>query len=388
MEASEVKMGIVGMGNMGSIHAQHILDGKVPGMKLTAVCDVDPARLKPWADREGVSTFTEFSAMLASGQVNSVIIATPHYSHTTYGIEALQAGLHVVVEKPISVHKADCERLISAYKGDGQVFAAMFNQRTEPSYRKLKQLISSGELGKIHRVNWIITDWYRTQSYYDSGGWRATWAGEGGGVLLNQCPHQLDLYQWLFGMPNRVRAFCQIGRFHKIEVEDSVTAYLEHADGATGVFISTTGEAPGTNRLEVAGDRGKVIIEGGRFRFTRNEEGTTEHLANCKHGFTRPDVWEVEIPLQPPAVSGHIAILRNFTDAVLRGEPLVAPAQEGTRSVELANLMLYSSATGETLELPLDPTAYEVWLKKKIAGSRFEKPVTAQGPASDFSKSF
>lgn len=357
------------MGNMGKIHANNALDGKAPGIKLTAVCDEDAARLESWSNREGVHTFTDYDAMIASGEVDAVLIATPHYSHTSYGVAALQAGLHVLVEKPISVHKADCERLIAAHTDPQVVFAAMFNQRTGPAYRKLKQLLDRGELGAVHRISWIITDWYRTQSYYSSGGWRATWAGEGGGVLLNQCPHQLDLYQWLFGMPTRVRAFCQIGRFHDIEVEDSVTAYLEHAEGATGIFITTTGEAPGTNRLEVVGEMGKIVIEAGKFHFTRNEVSTTEHLATCPEGFQKPDAWEIDVPVKGPDEQHH-GILKNFADACLSGAALIAPAREGIRSVELANAMLYSSATGQTIELPLDSAAYEQWLKGKIATSR------------------
>jgi predicted dehydrogenase len=317
-----------------------------------------------------------------------VLIATPHYDHTTLGIAALKQGLHVLVEKPISVHKADCEKLIAAHTDENQVFAAMFNQRTNPQYQKLRAMIQSGELGALQRVQWTITDWFRSEYYYQSGGWRATWAGEGGGVLLNQCPHQLDLWQWLFGMPSKVRGFLSLGKYHDIEVEDDVTAYLEYDNGCTGVFITTTGEAPGTNRLEVAGDRGKVVIENKTFTFIRNEVPMSEHSRTVQSGFMRPEVWNVEIPVSGEGEQ-HIGILKNFARAVLDGSPLIARAEEGIHSVELANAMILSGCTGETLELPIDPERYRAFLQDKINNSTFEKAVVeVKASADDFSKSF
>ncbi len=253
---------------------------------LTAVCDLKAGCMEKYDD--AVARFTDSDELIASGQVDAVVIATPRYAHTTIGKAALEAGLHVLVEKPISVHKADCERLIAAHTNEKQVFAAMFNQRKDPHYKQVRKLITEGELGEIRRVNWIITNWLRTQRYYDGGGWRATWSGEGGGVLLNQCPHQLDLLQWLCGKPSRVRGFCEIGKYHNIEVEDAVTAYLEWPNGATGVFITTTGEAPETNRLEICGDRGKVVVEGGSVKFTRTEVPVSEFCATSEESFATP----------------------------------------------------------------------------------------------------
>lgn len=369
---------------MGSNHARNIIAGKIPGMELAAVCDVNAEAFKAFPD---CKSFTDASEMIRSGKIDAVLIATPHYGHTTIGIEALKAGLHVLVEKPISVHKADCERLIAAHQGEDQVFAAMFNQRTDTRYTKLKELIDQGELGKINRINWIITDWFRTQTYYSSGGWRATWAGEGGGVLLNQCPHQLDLLQWLFGMPTKVRAFCQIGRFHDIEVEDDVTAYLEYAEGANGVFITTTGEAPGTNRLEVAAERGRIIIEGDRFEWTRNEMPTSEFCRTDPGRFSRPGVWNISVPTYGTGEQ-HVGIMKNFANAILNKAPLIAPAAEGIHSVELANAMLLSAFEDRTVELPIDAPAYETLLKKKIETSTFVKETRESAAEEDFSKSF
>ncbi len=348
---------------MGKSHAEAILQGHIPRATLAAVADAAPALLAAFPQ---VRQFTSAKEMIHSGEVDAVIIATPHYSHTTIGIEALEAGLHVLVEKPISVHKADCERLIAAHRSRRQVFAAMFNQRTDPYYRKLRELIQNGELGAIRRINWIITDWFRTAAYYGSGGWRATWAGEGGGVLLNQCPHNIDLWQWLFGMPKAVRGFCQIGRYHDIEVEDNVTAFLEYANGATGVFITSTGEAPGTNRLEVAAERGRVVIESDKFLFTRNEVEMSEFSRTTTAKFAGPPTWKIEIPLSGHG-GQHREIMQNFIAAILDGAPLIAPAKEGIRSVELANAMLFSSFENRTVELPLDGRKYERFLKAKAA---------------------
>ena len=253
-----VRLGIIGLGNIGSYHAEYLLAGKVDRCQLVAISDPDPAK----ASRYPLCTaFDDGERLIHSGLVDAVIIATPHYQHTTLGIAALEAGVHAMVEKPISSHKADALRLIAAHHANPNVrFAGMFQQRVEPRYLLIRKMIDGGELGALVRINWINTDWYRTEAYYSSGGWRATWKGEGGGLLLNQCLHNLDMLQWLFGMPSRARGYCQIGRFHDIEVEDNVTAYLEWDSGATGTFISSTGEAPGTNRLEIIGSKGKLVL--------------------------------------------------------------------------------------------------------------------------------
>lgn len=382
---NHVRFGVIGIGSMGAAHARSLLSGKIPRATLAATCDSGGP---PPADLSAIPHFPSATELIRSGLVDAVLIATPHYSHTTIGIEALQAGLHVLVEKPVSVHKADCLRLLAAHKNPSQVFGAMFNQRTDPGCITIRNLIRDGGLGPVRRIQWTITNWFRTQRYYDSGGWRATWAGEGGGVLLNQCPHQLDLWQWMFGMPSKIRAFCAIGRYHDIEVEDDVTAYLEYPDGATGVFITSTGEAPGTNRLEIAGDQGRLVFENGRIEFTRNTVSMTEFCRTDPGRFSTPPVWHVQIPL--PAGNGpqHNGIIENFTCAILDGAPLIAPAAEGIHSVELANAMLMSSFEDRSITLPLDAAAYEELLKKKIAASRYVKKTAAPAPDDDFSKSF
>jgi predicted dehydrogenase len=372
MRKNQVRLGIIGVGGMGSHHARYLQEGKINRCRLAAVCDIDPTRLQAF---KGIPGYASSDELLASGEVDAVLIATPHYSHTTIGIAALKAGLHVLVEKPISVHKADCERLIAAYRRrprKSQVFSAMFNQRTTPHFARVRKLIKDGELGEIRRTNWIITNWFRTQAYYDSGGWRATWQGEGGGVLLNQCPHNLDLFQWMCGRPSAVHAFCNFGKYHAIEVEDEVTAYLEYPNGATGVFITTTGEAPGTNRLEITGDRGKIVLENGIVKFTRNEIPGNVFLKTSRESFATPAIWNVEIPIHGDSPQ-HQGITQNFVDAILDRTPLLAPAVEGIHSVELGNAMILSSLTGRKVDLPMSGATYERALKKLIATSKTRK---------------
>ena len=384
----KVRIGIVGIGNMGYAHAQQILAGKINRLELAAVADSNPNKLSRVPQVKGFKSADE---MMASGLIDAILVATPHYDHTVIGVAALKAGLHVMVEKPISVHRADCERLIAAYKGreKKQVFAAMFNQRTDSYYQKIRSLIQSGELGEIRRVNWIITNWFRTHAYYASGGWRATWAGEGGGVLLNQCPHNLDLFQWMFGLPTKVSAKCSFGKYHDIEVEDDVTAVMEFENGATGVFITSTGEAPGTNRLEITAERGKVVYENDKITYTRNEIPMGEFSRTTPHSFATPATWDVSIPAAGHG-GQHNEVLQNFTDAILDGTPLIAPAPEGIHSVELANSMILSAWLDKPVELPIDGKKYERLLKSKITESakKGKKKAVKEAAPVDFAKSF
>jgi predicted dehydrogenase len=362
---NKIRIGIVGIGSMGSFHAQNILEGKVPRCELTAICDPAAEALQRFPSVAGFLSSDEF---LSFSETDAVLIATPHYSHTTIGIAALATGRHVLVEKPISAHKADGERLIGAPRAPGQVFAVMFNQRTDPYFLKLRELVRSGELGSLRRVHWTITNWFRTDAYYRSSHWRATWAGEGGGVLLNQCPHNLDLFQWMFGMPSSVRAFCHFGRYHDIEVEDDVTAYFEYPDGATAVFTASTGEAPGTNRLEVVAECGKVVIESDQFLFTRNAVPMSEFARTDPGRFSLPETTEIRVPIEGHGAQ-HNGILENFVSAILDGVPLIAPAPEGILSLELADACLLSTFENRTVDLPIDGAAFERHLKDRAAAS-------------------
>jgi predicted dehydrogenase len=380
-----VRLGLIGLGNMGSLHCR--LLQQIPELELTAGCDIDESRLERITSRYGCEGFTDSAQLLKSDVCDAVLIATPHYSHTTIGIQALKLGYHVMVEKPISVHKADAARLIGAHKRKDRVFAAMFNQRTNPAYITIRNMITSGELGSVRRVAWTITDWFRSQSYYDSGGWRATWAGEGGGVLLNQCPHQLDLLQWLFGMPRSLHAFCRFGEHHRIEVEDEVTTLLEYPNGATGVFTTTTGEAPGINRLEIAAENGLLIYDSTEsfIRWQRNSKSVSAAIAE-NSGFEKPDMTEQTVPVDG-AGGQHAEVLKNFAAAILRGEPLIAPAEQGIHSVELANAMLLSGWRNKAVSLPISSRGYARQLKARVETST-AKDTVSQGPVADMTSSF
>ena len=258
-----VRVGIIGVGNMGMNHAVNIYDGRVKNMRLCALCDFDEAKRDRARERfPDVPIFSDFKEVIHTGCCDALIVATPHYSHAIFATEAMRAGLHVMVEKPISVYARQAESLTHVSEETGRVFGIMFNQRTNPCYAEARRIVKSGELGNLKRMTWIITNLYRTQAYYDSGSWRATWRGEGGGVLINQAPHNLDLAQWIFGMPKRIRAFCHIAKYHTIEVEDEAMIYAEYENGAMATFQVSTGEYPGTNRLEIAGDLGKLVVEG------------------------------------------------------------------------------------------------------------------------------
>lgn len=367
-----VRMGIIGIGNMGSGHATSITAGEIEGMTLTAVADTNPDRLK-WAEQNVPQAvrFETAEALVDSGLVDAVIIATPHYFHPALVRLALSKGLHALSEKPAGVYTKAVRELIDYVKTQDKTYAIMFNQRTNCVYRKMKEIVDSGEMGKIRRTNWLITNWYRPQSYYDSGAWRATWGGEGGGVLLNQCPHNLDLWQWICGMPCKVRAFTHNGKWHDIEVEDDVTAYVEYPNGATGVFITSTGDAPGTNRLEVTMDGGKLVCDGEKLTMYKLSEFVDDFSAHYKGGFGNPDCEEIEIETDGENPQ-HAGVLRKFAAHILTGAPLVAPGIEGINGLMISNAMHLSSWTGKMVDLPIDEEKFLAELNKRRATSRMK----------------
>lgn len=350
-----VRLGIIGIGNMGSGHCGSILEGKVPELTLVAVADRKESR-REWAKEnlpETVQIFEEGDDLILSGCCDAVLVATPHYDHPRLVMMALENGLHALCEKPAGVYTKQVRKMNEAASKSDLTFAMMFNQRTNHIYRKMYEMVHSGEYGAIKRVNWIITDWYRTQAYYNSGGWRATWAGEGGGVLLNQCPHNLDLLQWICGLPVKVQAFCHIGKWHDIEVEDDVTAYLEFENGATGVFVTTTGDAPGTNRFEITMERGKLVSENDELTFYELDVNEREHCFTTKEGFEKPSGHLVELETDGENLQ-HVGVLRAFAANILRGEPLVADGKEGINGLTLSNAMHLSSWLGRPVEIPFD----------------------------------
>ncbi len=375
----KVRYGIVGLGNQGSFYALKVFDaGVAKEAEITALCDINPRKieiLKEKTEAKNAVYFTDYKEMLDSGLCDVVLVETPHYQHPEIVMECLKRGIHVICDKPAGVYTKQVREMNEMAAKTDTVFGMMFNQRTNCLYRKMKELIENGEIGEIQRVTWIITDWYRTQTYYDGGSWRATWSGEGGGVLINQCPHQIDLLSWVVGMqPKQVNGFCKYGRWHDIEVEDEVTAYFEYENGATGVLITTTGEAPGTNRFEVSGTKGKLLCENKKLYLTKNSEDSQVWAKTSEHGYKKPpsETIEVETDGENPQ---HAGIINNFTAHLLHGEPLFVDGKEGINGVELMNAIELSGwRGGAKVTLPVDEDEYLQELNKRVATSRHKDP--------------
>ena len=329
--AEKVRLGIIGIGNQGSSYAKHFVkENWVPDIELVAIADINPARIA-WA-KENLSPdlayFDDAIAMLDSGLINACVVSIPHYDHPRYAMECMKRGIHVMCEKPAGVYTRQVREMNEeAKKHPDVVFGMMFNQRTNCLYRKMRELVQSGKYGRVRRANWLITNWYRSQFYYDSGDWRATWAGEGGGVLLNQCPHQLDLWQWILGMPKKLQSFMRYGQWHDIEVEDDVTTWMEYEDGHTGVFITSTGDPHGSNRFEVEMDGAQLIAEGDKLFLLEFDQLEQDWTKTNKIPFASVPAHEVEVEMDGLNPQ-HQGVFQAFAGAILRGEPLVAGGED------------------------------------------------------------
>jgi len=373
---AKTRIGLVGFGTMGVAHSRYLTAGEVPDAELTAVCDLSETNLARAKDTLGdaVAYFSDTEAMFTSGLIDGVLVATPHYFHPEVAIAAFAKDLHVLIEKPAGVHTRHVREMNEAAAASGKVFSIMFHMRTRPIHQKLKDLIDSGQLGRIKRFGWVATDWYRPQAYYDSSLWRATWKGEGGGVLINQCAHDLDTWQWLCGLPKRVRAFCSFGKYHELEVEDDVTAYVEYESGATGTFITSTGEAPGSNRMEIVGDNGKVVMENDELTFWRLRTPEPQFTRETENGFSEPECWRCEIPVRKSEPE-HKKITANWVAAIRDGgkTELIVPGADGINSLELSNAMLLSTWTDAWVDLPVDADLFTAELQDRIANSTIKK---------------
>ena len=374
----KVKIGIVGFGNMGKGHSRRIMEGLVPGMELCAICDTDDKKLETAKETyPDIPLFNDAEEMYKSGLIESVLITTPHYDHAKLAIMAFEYGFNVLIEKPAGVYTKQVKEMNEAAEKSGKVFCIMYNQRTNPVYQRIKKLVEDGELGNIKRITWIITDWYRPQAYHDSGSWRSTWKDEGGGALINQNPHQIDLWQWMFGMPDKVISRVSYGKYYDIEVEDDVMAHFEYENGATGQYITSTGEAPGTNRLEIACDMGRLIVEGrNTLLFDRNVISEREFNKTNTAPFGKPECWKCEIPVEGAPGEQHLGILKNFANAILKGEKLLAPGEEGINGLTMSNAIHLSSWTGEVVDIKNfpDDKFYDI-LQGKIQNSTIVKHV-------------
>lgn len=363
--ADKIKLGIIGVGNMGKGHAKNVaLLGLCPSVELVAVADI-AEKPRQWCKDnlpESVTVFDDAEKMLDSGLIDTCLIAVPHYFHPVYAKECFKRGINVLTEKPAGVYTSQVREMNEAASASGVKFGIMFNQRANPLYRKAHDIVRSGQLGKLKRMVWIITNWYRTQAYYDSGSWRGSWNGEGGGVLLNQAPHNLDLWQWICGMPDRVYARCAVGKYHNVGIEDDVTIYAEYNDGAVATFITTTGETPGTNRLEISGEFGKIVIEESKLKWWKLDRNERDICANETDGFYAGKPEYEEMVDEP--VAGHPFVLENFARHILNGEPLLAPGEDGINSLTISNAAYLSSWTGKMVELPVAEAEFEKYLNE------------------------
>ena len=366
-----VKVAVIGIGNMGSAHASCIVKNEINGMSLTAVCDISHKKLETFSQKyPHIKCYESYEKLFEDKVCDSVIIAVPHPLHAEIAICAFKHGLNVMLEKPADIAVSRVQKLNEEAEKSGKIFGIMFNQRTNPLYHKAREIVKSGSLGELKRTVWIITNWFRTQSYYDSGDWRATWSGEGGGVLLNQAPHNLDLWQWICGMPDSVTAFCDVAKYHNIEVEDDATIFTRYKNGATGVFMTSTGEYPGTNRLEISGDLGKIVLENGVLKRYKLKEPISEVIANSKQGFAQIDYDYEEIKQEKPETS-HRGILQNFANVVLFGEELISPGYDGINELTLSNAAYLSQWQGNReIALPFDSERFDNLLAEKAKQSK------------------
>lgn len=338
-------------------------------MEVTAICSTNSDK-KIWVKEnfKKADFYTDYKKLIEKADVDAILVATPHYSHYEIATYAFENNLHVLMEKPAGVYTKRVQKMNDSAIKSGKVYAMMYNERMNPYYIKIREIIQTGQLGELKRFNWIITDWYRSQAYFDSSEWRGTWEGEGGGVLINQCFHNLDLWQWFIGMPKKIHAHCKYGKYHNIEVEDEVTAYAEYENGVTATLITSTGEAPGTNRLEIAGDKGRLVYEkdseGARLVFNQLTIPERDYCYSTKKLFGGPVTNKITYEINEKDIK-HTGILQNFANAILHGEELIAPGIEGINALELSNSIHLSDWTGARVKLPLDKDKFYEMLNEK-----------------------
>lgn len=378
--AHKVKLGIIGFGTQGSMYAKFIKDGMVPNMEVGAICDIDTSKKDvAKVDYPEAPFYEDYIEMMESGKIDAVITAVPHYLHPVIGIAALKRDIHALVEKPAGVYTKQVKELNEYAASKPELtFGIMFNQRNNPLYKKIKEIVDNGEIGKIRRTNWIITNWWRPQPYYDQSEWRATWGGEGGGVLVNQAPHQLDLWQWICGVPESVYSKVAYGFQRDIVVEDEVTAVVDYGGGATGTFVTATHDIIGTDRFEILGDQGKIVVDGSktatvsRLKKPERELSASMDFEDVKKLFMgqmdTDELYTQEvIEFESPWGEQHAGVLENFAANILDGTPLLAPGSDGIKGVRLANAIHLSSWTGKEVSLAeLDEDLYLEELNKRI----------------------
>lgn len=367
---TKIKFGIIGVGGMGTGHAHNITE-RVEEAELVAVADISPEALKDATETFGVKGFSTGSDLINSGLVDAVVIATPHYYHPPLAIEAMRAGLHVVSEKPMAVRASKAREMIQVAEETGQLLTIRFQLHGSPAVQAARKLIDEGKLGEIYRTL-LVEGRFRSQSYYDSATWRATWKGEGGGVLMNQAPHWVDIFTWLGGLPVKVYGQC-IARQHKIEVEDEATAMLWYDNGAIGLFHESVNELPTSSRLELLGEKGKLVIEDGTLRFWEVPAGVKAFSNSAANMWAKAEWNEIEIEL--PEDDDPAPVVRNMCYAITKGAPLLVDPKDALLGLELIDALMISSDLGQPVDVPVDPAVFDAFIERKQGESQ-EKEVS------------
>ena len=362
----KVRFGVIGLGNMGPSHARNVASAK-KDMVLGAVCDLVADKAAAFGEEMGVPHFTDAQAMYDSGRIDAVILAVPHYWHAPLAFRAARRGVHVLCEKPLASSVSDARAMIAECRKRKVKFGAMLQQRTRAVMKKMKRIIDAGKIGEVFRVQMICSSWFRTQAYYDSGAWRGTWDGEGGGVLINQAPHSLDLFQWIgMGLPKRVHALLAT-REHRIEVEDTANVLCDYGDGKVGYLYASTAEEPGMEQLTVVGDKGTLVAEGRSLRWGKLKTPIRKHVYGSKSrmggGGEQETTW-TDVPLPKDPGGGHILVIKAFAGSVLRGEPMVATGAEAINELEISNAAYVSGFKDKTVDLPIGAVEMDRLLTK------------------------
>src|SRR3979411_3327211 len=335
-----VRFAVIGVGaNVFNMHDPALRSNNV---EIVGVCDINVEAAERQAERLGCPYFADHRELLAATRPDAVAVLAPHPFHAALAIDCLNAGAPLLVEKPIAVHVAEADRMIAAAAQADRLLAVNLQHRTRGEIRTARKLLESGRLGQIQRVE-MVAIWTRTASYYAQAGWRGTWQGEGGGVLMNQSPHSLDLICHLVGQPSRVVAWNRT-LFHAIETEDTSLSLLEWPNGALGTLLVTTAQAGEPERLEIAGTRGILQLGRGGVHFVEADQDLRDFLKTSPEPFGKPIFRDQDVVLEPGG-GDHTDVYANFLEAIRSGAPLVADGAGGRLSLELANALIYSSQT-------------------------------------------
>jgi len=354
------------IGVAASIFPTHRRAQEAEGVNVVAACDIRVEAGQQRAAEIGCAFYEDYRTMLAETRPDVAVIVTPHPLHPSMTIDCLRAGCHVLVEKPMAVDVAEADQMITEAEKSGRILAINFQQRFRPIIERARALVAEGAIGPLVRTL-SIEPWFRTAYYYRTATWRATWKGEGGGVLLNQAPHTLDILCHLAGMPSKVWGWTRT-RYHAIEVEDTAQAMLEYPNGAPGYLTVSTVEAGVQPRVQIIGERGAIELMGDQLTVHRFSPSTREYMLTSDEMFGKPKT--TSETLEFDAGLGHQAVYHDLKAAIADGRPPRADGREAIMSLELANAIVLSSYAGGPVTLPLDRAAYGELLADLRAGRR------------------